>query len=87
MNRVVDVMKLYNKKYRQTAEGILVCDADASFEHLHCWNYLKDFDKWETEEKFAKRSNANKKRPAPQEVTSIPGDVLETVDRSNDPVI
>ena len=53
-DKIVDATKLHNKKYRQNAEGIRLCDADASFEHFHCWNYLKNFDKWDTEGKSVK---------------------------------
>ena len=86
-DKIVDATKLYNKKYRQNAEGVLVCDPDASFEHFHCWNYLKNFDKWDAEGKSVKRSTTNKKRSAPEEVINIPGDLLKTGEGGDDPVI
>ena len=59
-DRLVDATKLYNKRYKSNAVGELLCDADAPFEHMSCWDFLKDFDKWDPEGKSLKKSRKKK---------------------------
>ena len=79
---LLDATKLYNKKFQTNSEGELTCAEDAQFEHFACWDYLKDYDKWDTEGKSVKKPT-NKKRS----VQSGEENIAEHIPGSTIPVV